>query len=60
MATQKALPQFNYSEIPESARQALLATVHFAAIEYLKQPGVAEKYAAWLERKKQRKEENNG
>ena len=53
MAAQKVLPQFDYGAIPETARQSLLATIHLAATEYLKQPGVAEKYAEWLERKNQ-------
>lgn len=49
--------QFNFSEIPESARQSLLAIIHQEAVDYLKQPGVAEKFEAWkAERDRKRSE----
>ena len=51
MVTPNDLPKFNYEEIPESARQGMLAIIHTAAHDYLRQPGVSEKFAAWLERK---------
>ena len=43
----KSLPQFIFSKIPESSRQALLAIIHREANEYLNQPGVAEKFKQW-------------
>lgn len=55
MATPKELPKFNLDEIPESSRQALLAIIHRAANEYIKQPGVAEKFEKWKAEREQRR-----
>lgn len=38
--------------IPKYVRPFLLASIADAAAEYMKQPGVAEKYEAWLAAKK--------
>lgn len=38
--------------IPSYVRQFLLAPIVDATIEYMKQPGVQEKYEAWLAAKK--------
>lgn len=47
MATQVSKPQFNFDEIPDSSRLVLLSIIHREALDYLKQPGVAEKFAQW-------------
>lgn len=36
------------SQIPESVRMTMLDIIYPAVIEYFKQPGVEEKYQAWL------------
>lgn len=57
MAAQDTTIQFDFNTIPESARQSLLAIIHQEAVEYLKQPGVAEKFEAWkAERDRKRSE----
>ena len=40
------------ASIPECVRPFLLAPIVDAVAEYMKQPGVAEKYEAWLAAKK--------
>lgn len=40
------------STIPEYVRPYLLSPIVDAVAEYMKQPGVAEKYEAWLAEKK--------
>lgn len=58
MVAQSVLPKFDFDKIPESSRQALLAIIHREANEYLKQPGVAEKFAQWkAEKDKKRRKE---
>lgn len=57
MAAQNTTIQFDFNAIPESARQSLLAIINQEAVEYLKQPGVAEKFEAWkAERDRKRSE----
>lgn len=43
------------STIPEYVRPYLLSPIVDAVAEYMKQPGVAEKYEAWLAEKRRRK-----
>lgn len=40
------------ASIPRYVRPFLLASIADAAAEYMKQPGVAEKYEAWLAAKR--------
>lgn len=47
MATQNVMPKFNLSEIPDNSRLVLLSIIHREAIEYLKQPGIDEKFERW-------------
>ena len=56
MAAQQAVVRFDLASIPESSQMELIATVHDAVTAYFQQPGVAEKYEAWLQQKKSRKQ----
>lgn len=40
------------ASIPQYVRPFLLASITDAVVEYMKQPGVTEKYEAWLAAKK--------
>lgn len=52
---EKLKPQFDLEEIPESSRQVLLSIIHYEANEYLKQPGIAEKFERWKADREQRR-----
>ena len=51
----KEMPQFNLEEIPDSSRLVLLSIIHQEATEYLKQPGVADKFEKWKAEREQRR-----
>lgn len=55
MALPQEKPEFNLDEIPDSSRLVLLSIIHHEANEYLKQPGIAEKFERWKAEREQRR-----